>query len=93
MPASKEQLHGLHPREFGSFTYAYPVLSRRSGGVSFGVNLNLDKACNFDCPYCQVDRNIPGPPQVLDPGRIVSEVEALGTNNSPASFLGLMQAV
>jgi wyosine [tRNA(Phe)-imidazoG37] synthetase (radical SAM superfamily) len=24
------------------------------------VNLNPDKACNFDCPYCQVDRRIPG---------------------------------
>ena len=34
----------------------YPVLSRRSGGISVGVNLNPDKVCNFDCVYCQVDR-------------------------------------
>ena len=33
-----------------------PVLSRRSGGISIGVNLNPDKICNFDCIYCQVDR-------------------------------------
>jgi wyosine [tRNA(Phe)-imidazoG37] synthetase (radical SAM superfamily) len=32
------------------------VLSRRSGGISVGVNLNPDKICNFDCIYCQVDR-------------------------------------
>jgi wyosine [tRNA(Phe)-imidazoG37] synthetase (radical SAM superfamily) len=32
------------------------VLSRRSGGLSIGVNLNPDKVCNFDCIYCQVDR-------------------------------------
>ena len=47
-----------HPREFADFVYAYPVVSRRSGGVSIGVNLNLDKFCNFDCPYCQVDRTV-----------------------------------
>ncbi len=35
----------------------YPVLSRRSGGISVGINLNPDKACNFDCIYCQVDRS------------------------------------
>ena len=46
-----------HPREFRSNIYIYPVLSRRSGGVSIGINLNPDKACNFDCIYCQVDRS------------------------------------
>jgi wyosine [tRNA(Phe)-imidazoG37] synthetase (radical SAM superfamily) len=33
------------------------VLSRRAGGISVGINLNPDKACNFDCIYCQVDRS------------------------------------
>ncbi|MDR1566617.1 MAG: hypothetical protein LBS48_04950 [Treponema sp.] len=33
----------------------YPVYSRRSGGLSVGVNLFPDKKrCNFDCPYCEV---------------------------------------
>jgi wyosine [tRNA(Phe)-imidazoG37] synthetase (radical SAM superfamily) len=45
-----------HPRLFRANLYVYPVLSRRSGGVSVGINLNPDKACNFDCIYCQVDR-------------------------------------
>jgi len=33
----------------------YPVISRRSGGLSLGVNLFPDsKTCSFDCPYCEV---------------------------------------
>ncbi|MBN1489318.1 MAG: radical SAM protein [Phycisphaerae bacterium] len=48
-----------HPRDWRANRYVYPVLSRRSGGLSIGVNLNPDKACNFDCIYCQVDRTIP----------------------------------
>ncbi|MDR2342922.1 MAG: radical SAM protein [Spirochaetaceae bacterium] len=33
----------------------YPVYSRRSGGLSIGVNLYPDKkCCNFNCGYCEV---------------------------------------
>jgi histidinol dehydrogenase len=33
----------------------YPVYSRRSGGLSIGINLFPDrKVCSFDCPYCEV---------------------------------------
>jgi histidinol dehydrogenase len=33
----------------------YPVYSRRSGGLSVGINLFPDhKRCSFDCPYCEV---------------------------------------
>ena len=53
---STHQLHTQHQRTFDDFRYVYPVLSRRSGGMSIGVNLNPDKVCNFDCIYCQVDR-------------------------------------
>lgn len=35
-------------------TYVYPVISRRSGGVSIGINLNPNNACNWRCIYCQV---------------------------------------
>jgi wyosine [tRNA(Phe)-imidazoG37] synthetase (radical SAM superfamily) len=41
---------------FHENTFVYPVLSRRSQGLSIGINLNPDKVCNFDCIYCQVDR-------------------------------------
>lgn len=49
-----------HRRELDQNRYVYAVLSRRSGGISIGINLNPDKVCNFDCIYCQVDRTIPG---------------------------------
>jgi wyosine [tRNA(Phe)-imidazoG37] synthetase (radical SAM superfamily) len=49
-----------HRRELAQNRYVYAVLSRRSGGVSIGINLNPDKVCNFDCIYCQVDRTTPG---------------------------------
>jgi len=33
----------------------YPVYSRRSGGLSVGINLFPgEKHCSFDCPYCEV---------------------------------------
>ena len=51
-----ESLHTEHARRFAANRFVYPVLSRRSGGISIGVNLNPDKVCNFDCIYCQVDR-------------------------------------
>ncbi|BBP01856.1 hypothetical protein SFSGTM_25640 [Sulfuriferula nivalis] len=35
-------------------TYVYPVVSRRAGGVSVGINLNPNNACNWRCAYCQV---------------------------------------
>ena len=49
-----------HRRELEQNRYVYAVLSRRSGGISIGINLNPDKVCNFDCIYCQVDRTTPG---------------------------------
>lgn len=48
-----------HARSWRTNVYVYPVVSRRSEGVSVGVNLNPDQACNFDCIYCQVDRTAP----------------------------------
>jgi wyosine [tRNA(Phe)-imidazoG37] synthetase (radical SAM superfamily) len=43
-----------HRRDAAGFTYVYPVISRRAGGVSIGVNLNPNNACNWACIYCQV---------------------------------------
>ncbi|MDW8343354.1 MAG: radical SAM protein [Verrucomicrobiae bacterium] len=51
--------HRFHPRDFESFRYVYPVISRRSRGLSIGLNVNPDKRCNFDCIYCQVNRTVP----------------------------------
>ncbi len=43
-----------HDRDLAGLTYVYPVLSRRAGGVSIGINLNPNNACNWHCAYCQV---------------------------------------
>ncbi len=54
------RLFQSHSRNFEDNRFVYAVVSRRSEGVSIGVNLNPDKYCNFDCVYCQVDRTVPG---------------------------------
>ncbi|RME93897.1 MAG: radical SAM protein [Verrucomicrobia bacterium] len=66
-----------HSRAWEEFLLVYPVVSRRSGGLSIGVNLNPDKRCNFDCVYCEVDRHTP--PRILkaDPDRIRTELAAM----------------
>jgi wyosine [tRNA(Phe)-imidazoG37] synthetase (radical SAM superfamily) len=51
-----QKLFQSHARSFDENRYVYPVLSRRAGGLSIGINLNPDKICNFDCIYCQVQR-------------------------------------
>lgn len=43
-----------HDRDSAALTYVYPVVSRRAGGVSVGINLNPNNACNWRCIYCQV---------------------------------------
>lgn len=53
-----------HDRDSAGMTYVYPVVSRRAGGVSIGINLNPNNACNWRCIYCQVPNltrgNAPG---------------------------------
>lgn len=43
-----------HSRDSAGLRYVYPVVSRRAGGVSVGINLNTNNACNWRCIYCQV---------------------------------------
>ena len=53
-PTPLTRLFQTHSRNlFQDNRFVYAVVSRRSGGVSIGVNLNPDKYCNFDCVYCQ----------------------------------------
>ncbi len=66
-----------HRRSFEDNRYVYPVLSRRSGGISIGINLNPDKICNMDCIYCQVDRETPPTTRQVDLTRLHRELEDL----------------
>jgi len=63
-----------HERRRADNHFVYAVVSRRSGGVSIGVNLNPDKACNFDCIYCQVDRASPPAVREVDLVRLAREL-------------------
>ena len=64
-----------HERKLGDNRYVYAVVSRRSGGVSVGINLNPDKACNFDCIYCQVDRTTPPRVRRVDLSVLAEELD------------------
>jgi wyosine [tRNA(Phe)-imidazoG37] synthetase (radical SAM superfamily) len=75
-PSSRE-LFEAHPRSFQGNRYVYPVLSRRSRGISVGVNLNLDRRCNFDCAYCQVDRAVPAESEPVDLDCLAAELDAM----------------
>lgn len=72
MPAVQD-----HSRVYADFTYVYPVISRRSQGLSIGVNLNPDKVCNFDCIYCEVDRRTPGRATRVDHAQLRDELVAM----------------
>jgi len=57
--ADKSDVIRDHRRQWRKCLYVYPVISRRSKGLSVGINLNPDKRCNFSCLYCQINRRIP----------------------------------
>ena len=48
-----------YARNFLDNRFVYIVVSPRACGLSIGVNLNPDQHCNFDCPYCEVNRAAP----------------------------------
>lgn len=66
-----------HSRHWRTNRYVYPVISRRSKGLSIGVNLNPDKACNFDCVYCSVDRSVPSAVREVDLTIVREELDHL----------------
>ncbi|NJD25637.1 MAG: radical SAM protein [Betaproteobacteria bacterium] len=55
-----------HRRDSAGLRYVYPVVSRRAGGVSVGINLNVNSACNWACVYCQVEGLVRGGPPPVD---------------------------
>lgn len=55
-----------HNRDVSGMRYVYPVVSRRAGGVSIGINLNVNNACNWRCVYCQVPDLSRGSPPPID---------------------------
>ena len=66
-----------HSRDSAGMTYVYPVISRRAGGVSVGINLNPNNACNWQCVYCQVPSLTRGGPPPLDLALLQQELQSL----------------
>jgi wyosine [tRNA(Phe)-imidazoG37] synthetase (radical SAM superfamily) len=64
-----------HSRDSAGMRYVYPVVSRRAGGVSIGINLNPNNACNWRCVYCQVPELRRGGPPAIDLVLLENELE------------------
>ncbi len=64
-----------HDRDRTGLTYVYAVLSRRARGLSIGVNLNTNNACNWRCVYCQVPGLLRGKPPPVDLDRLQVELD------------------
>jgi wyosine [tRNA(Phe)-imidazoG37] synthetase (radical SAM superfamily) len=62
------------PRDFLGNRFVYAVISSRARGLSLGVNMNPDRLCNFDCPYCEVDRRTPSAEKKLIPEVMATEL-------------------
>jgi wyosine [tRNA(Phe)-imidazoG37] synthetase (radical SAM superfamily) len=56
--------------------YLYPVYSRRAQGISLGINLHPNQACNWQCIYCQVSGLHLGASPVIDLEQLRSELSA-----------------
>lgn len=63
-----------HDRDSAGLTYVYPVISRRAGGVSVGINLNTNNACNWRCIYCQVPNLKRGSAPEVDLEKLAGEL-------------------
>ncbi|MDO8960523.1 MAG: radical SAM protein [Methylophilus sp.] len=76
-----------HNRIFHGFTYVYPVISRRAGGVSIGINLNPNNACNWQCVYCQVPNLTRGMAPPLDAARLEHELDSFLAEIQQGDFM------
>jgi wyosine [tRNA(Phe)-imidazoG37] synthetase (radical SAM superfamily) len=76
-----------HSRESAGLSYVYPVVSRRAGGVSVGINLNTNNACNWACVYCQVPDLVRGGPPPINLQQLESELRSFLEEAIDGDFL------
>ena len=75
MSVSKQYLNiHDHSRELSGLKYIYSVISRRAGGLSIGVNLNVNNACNWQCIYCEIPNLTRGSPPPIELNLIEEEL-------------------
>jgi wyosine [tRNA(Phe)-imidazoG37] synthetase (radical SAM superfamily) len=76
-----------HSRDSAGMRYVYPVVSRRAGGISIGINLNPNNACNWRCVYCQVPDLKRGGPPPIDLELLERELDGFLHRIASADFL------
>jgi len=76
-----------HDRASAGLTWVYPVVSRRAGGVSVGINLNPNRACNWRCIYCQVPGLVRGTAPPVDVEGLEQELRGFLTDVVHGDFL------
>lgn len=76
-----------HDRDAAGMTYVYPVVSRRAGGVSVGVNLNPNDACNWRCVYCQVPGLVFGKGPPVDLAELERELRGMLEDITRGDFM------
>jgi wyosine [tRNA(Phe)-imidazoG37] synthetase (radical SAM superfamily) len=64
-----------YPRNFLDNRYVYVVLSSRARGLSVGLNLTPARNCNFDCVYCEVNREGPALAEPLEVDVMAAELQ------------------
>ena len=63
------------PRNFLDNRFVYTVVSARARGLAIGINMNPDRKCNFDCIYCEVNRDLPVTERELDVAVMAEELD------------------
>ena len=76
-----------HNRDVSGMKYVYPVVSRRAGGVSIGINLNVNNACNWRCVYCQVPNLARGTPPPIELEVLARELRSFLTYALHGDFM------
>ncbi|MHB8354614.1 MAG: hypothetical protein ACYDCF_09315, partial [Burkholderiales bacterium] len=76
-----------HNRDVMGLTHVYPVVSRRAAGVSIGINLNINNACNWACVYCQVPNLTRGAAPDLNLDLLRSELDLMLTEVTNGPFM------
>jgi pyruvate-formate lyase-activating enzyme len=76
-----------HDRGNTGMRYVYAVVSRRAAGVSIGVNLNPNNACNWRCIYCQVEGLQRGKGPAIDRTLLADELGGLLDDIVDGDFL------
>ena len=76
-----------HSRDSAGMKYVYPVVSRRAHGVSVGINLNVNNACNWACVYCQVPNLKRGGPAPINLAQLEDELRHFLRDATTGDFL------